>query len=268
MADGKLKAIETVKSGDYVLSRDPVTKKTEARKVLSTTKRKVDALRVLYLADGTVIHTTDEHPFFVKGTGFVPAKDLNRGDEIETLSGKYVGLKKQVALLKTTYVYNLTVEDFHTYFVSVDRVWVHNTAGTCKEIAAEATFMSKVKYIDGKTFDAVEKNIPSHWKKVRSDDGHGWKWLDKNGIERVRYKLPKKDEADVVWIRERQGAWRWKDEEGYHLDANGRRVLPPGNGGSVQVEGVQVRQSDPNMTETLYNERTHHPAAPRLRGGK
>lgn len=75
------------------------------------------------------IQTTFNHPFYVVGKGFVRAGKLEVGDEILTSEGQKISIEKiEIEVLaEPVYVYNFTVEDFHTYFVSELGVWVHNT---------------------------------------------------------------------------------------------------------------------------------------------
>lgn len=74
------------------------------------------------------IQTTFNHPFYVVGKGFVRAGKLEAGDEILTSEGQKISIEKiEIEVLaEPVYVYNFTVEDFHTYFVSELGVWVHN----------------------------------------------------------------------------------------------------------------------------------------------
>ena len=56
-----------------------------------------------------------------------------------------------------------------------------------------------------------------------SDNSKGWKWIDENGIERLRFQRPKKGE--VKWLCEKNGYFRWKNELGEFLDELGNVVL-------------------------------------------
>ncbi|WP_093293075.1 polymorphic toxin-type HINT domain-containing protein [Thermoactinomyces sp. DSM 45892] len=78
---------------------------------------------------GEVIQTTDEHPFWVIGEGWVPAKDLRKGDLFETDKGKKLAVDKIVKKKQKATVYNFKVKDFHTYYVSNLKVLTHNTCG-------------------------------------------------------------------------------------------------------------------------------------------
>lgn len=82
-----------------------------------------------------------EHPFFVEGQGFVPAGQLALGNAIVTRAGPNLIVKAvQTQSRAEGYtVYNLVVEDDHTYFVGKHSggVWVHNA--NCNAIAARIT---------------------------------------------------------------------------------------------------------------------------------
>ena len=77
------------------------------------------------------ITATREHPFYVKGKGFVPAGALAIGNSIVTRAGPTLVVKSiEWKRRPEGYsVYNFVVEDLHTYFVgnSNGGVWVHNT---------------------------------------------------------------------------------------------------------------------------------------------
>jgi hypothetical protein len=78
---------------------------------------------------GTIIDVTSDHPFFVKGK-WVATKNLNIGDSMELYSGKNATLEKVSFTVGKFAVYNFTVEDFHTYYVSGENILVHN-GGPC-----------------------------------------------------------------------------------------------------------------------------------------
>ncbi len=95
-------------------------------------------------ADGSVetIDTTDSHPFYVQGQGWVSADDLTAGETLSTPDGQTATVvgTTTVAEPQGVLVYNFTVADDHTYFVEgfgsngttgsaaapLDAVWVHN----------------------------------------------------------------------------------------------------------------------------------------------
>ena len=88
--------------------------------------RENDELLHIETSRGAVDATTS-HPFYVVGRGWVAAGDLVVGDSIQAISGDagiVTGLKLE-KLNQPIPVYNLDVEDFHSYFVG-SGVLVHN----------------------------------------------------------------------------------------------------------------------------------------------
>lgn len=126
MADGKKKAIEKIKLGDYVFSRDEKSGAVSPKKVLYLSIRETSRIWTLVFKNRHKVETTSEHPFYVHGKGFIAAKDLRVGDEIVTSVGNTLKLTATRNKLRSTKVYNITVADFHTYFVGNAGVWVHN----------------------------------------------------------------------------------------------------------------------------------------------
>src|SRR5690606_25031967 len=82
----------------------------------------------IYVGDEE-IETTPTHTFWVIGKGWVAAGDIEAGDKVYLYSGE----GKEVKEVKFEYldtpikVYNFEVEDWHTYFVSEQDVFVHNS---------------------------------------------------------------------------------------------------------------------------------------------
>jgi len=130
--------IENVKVGDWVETRDQNNPGAplERKQVTAVFVHTVYSLRVLTIrgADGKdeVIKTTDSHPFYVEGIGWVAAGDLKAGFRLEDADGN------SATVIATTseshpegvLVYNFTVDEDHTYFVlnaGDDPIWVHNT---------------------------------------------------------------------------------------------------------------------------------------------
>lgn len=81
--------------------------------------------------ESAIIDTTTTHPFYVVGKGFVAAADIQKGDKIYALDGSLVEVKdvEIEKLEEEISVYNLEVEENHTYFVGEEAVLVHNSCG-------------------------------------------------------------------------------------------------------------------------------------------
>lgn len=78
--------------------------------------------------NGTVVDTTENHPFYVEGKGWCAAAELETGDVLRTEDGEQETVKSVLTenLDKAVKVYNLEIEGSHTYYVSADSVLVHN----------------------------------------------------------------------------------------------------------------------------------------------
>jgi hypothetical protein len=117
MADGSSKAIEEVKAGDKVLSKDEVSGKIVAKEVVNTKVRTAPSTLVIEVAGGTRVETTPEHPFYVEGTGWTPAGRLAIGNAIVTRAGPSLKIVRIETKEKPATVYNFEVEGTHSYFV-------------------------------------------------------------------------------------------------------------------------------------------------------
>ena len=148
MADGTTKRICEVQVGDQVLSRDPATGKDEAKTVTFTIERHAPSVVDVTLHDARTgkaetLTCTPEHPLFVQGQGWVEAGSVGIGTSIVSRAGPALEVTdltweknkaEELAAgaagssLGGYTVYNLTVEDDHTFFVGAagGGTWVHN----------------------------------------------------------------------------------------------------------------------------------------------
>ena len=71
----------------------------------------------------------------MEGHGWTNASDLKVGDKVRQEDGTAgtVEKAKHAALDTSVTVYNFEVEDFHTYYVSEQKVLVHNTCAATKK---------------------------------------------------------------------------------------------------------------------------------------
>ena len=78
--------------------------------------------------NGEEIVTTDNHPFYVQGRGFIEAGKLLVGDKLISVNGEDLIIEEFFIeeTVEPVDVYNFQVEDYHTYFVGENEVWVHN----------------------------------------------------------------------------------------------------------------------------------------------
>lgn len=120
--DGR-QAIETLKPGDLVMSRDPHRGGLVYRVVTDTTVREPSPMVEVVAGDET-IRATVGHPFWVVGQGWRMAQQLAEGDVLSTLRG-YVTVTA-VNEYENAQAYNLVVEGAANYYVGEQGVLVHD----------------------------------------------------------------------------------------------------------------------------------------------
>ncbi|WGU94451.1 polymorphic toxin-type HINT domain-containing protein [Paenibacillus dendritiformis] len=128
MTDEGEKPIEEIEVGDKVLAKDDETGEMAYKEVEWLFQRDVEETYNITVG-GEVITTTDEHPFWIVGTGWVESKDLVVGDVVTTSGGNELAIEKIEIKKEYKTVYNFKVKDFHTYFVSNLGIWTHNKCG-------------------------------------------------------------------------------------------------------------------------------------------
>ncbi len=136
-----LKRIDAIEQGDYVWSENTETGERELKKVLSVSVTETNVLVHVTTEKGTVINTTQNHPFYVEGKGWCAAAELESGDALRTQDGEteiVEGVQIE-QLEETVKVYNLEIEDSHTYYVSADEVLVHNECNIDADKIKEAS---------------------------------------------------------------------------------------------------------------------------------
>ena len=119
------KNIEDIEVGDYVYSYNLETNKKELKKVLETfihQKNEIYTLKV----NNQLIHTTEEHPFYVINKGWVNTKKLNFNDKLLSIKKGPTNIQNISKRNNKTYVYNIEVEDNHNYLITKEEILVHN----------------------------------------------------------------------------------------------------------------------------------------------
>ena len=125
-ADGS-KPIEEIQIGDEVYSEDEITGEVAVKKVTQTFVNETEKLVNIHV-NGETISATPSHPFYVFKFGWTLAGSLKAGDVLVLSNGEYVTVEwvQHEILEAPVKVYNFEVEDFHTYFVGIRRILVHN----------------------------------------------------------------------------------------------------------------------------------------------
>ena len=125
--------IEKIAVGDSVYAENPATGEIGIKKVSATFIKETNTLYHIFTEDEEIV-TTNEHPFWVSGIGWVAACDLCPGDNLFVHDKKMVSVTNvfvEILDIPVT-VYNFEVEDWHTYFVGADKILVHNKCSLTK----------------------------------------------------------------------------------------------------------------------------------------
>jgi hypothetical protein len=80
----------------------------------------------LRIDNGELIETTPQHRFAVAGQGFLAVDQLLPGIQLMTHSTSILSILEKEINQTPTVVYNLSVENFRTYYVGKAGIWVHN----------------------------------------------------------------------------------------------------------------------------------------------
>jgi Pretoxin HINT domain len=111
-----------------VLARDDEGDAVDWKPVLRTFARPTPSLvrLVIDVADDA-LELTPDHRLFVVGRGWTTAQSIVPGvDALVDHEGNPRPVRAAESLAADTTVYNLEVEDFHTYFVGRGQLWAHN----------------------------------------------------------------------------------------------------------------------------------------------
>jgi hypothetical protein len=147
-ADGKSKPIKDLKVGDDVKTGDPTTGQPSGSHKITATMINHDSNLldvVITAADGhhNVLHTTTEHPFWdATAHVWVDAAALTPGHMLVTAINQTVAVSGIFRLPSPAKdMYNLTVQDLHTYYVlaGATPVLVHNCAAPSIRISPAAS---------------------------------------------------------------------------------------------------------------------------------
>lgn len=125
LADGSYKNIEDVIIGEKVLTYNESTETLEPGIVGDLKTHTVLSTIKIETVEGVTIHTTPEHPFYVRDLGWVEAGYLVAGHELKKDDTTRVSISKVEKIDTETKVYNLlSVSDNHNFFAN--NILVHN----------------------------------------------------------------------------------------------------------------------------------------------
>ncbi|HGH0151539.1 TPA: HINT domain-containing protein [Neisseria meningitidis] len=175
-ADG-YKAIAHIQAGDRVLSKDEASGKTGYKPVTTRYGNPYRETVYIKVSDGIgkiqTLVSNKIHPFYSQGK-WIQAGRLKKGDTLLSESGAKQTVQNITLKQQPLKAYNLTVADWHTYFVKgnqaeTEGVWVHNSCppkrtgssknekhgdGGRSQISAE----SKIAELTNKIIPGMSKN--------------------------------------------------------------------------------------------------------------
>jgi hypothetical protein len=126
-------AVEKIRVGDEVLSRNQESGALEYKKVRKLAAPHLDKLLQLRITGETRgVMATPDHPFFVQRTGrskgdWLAMSQLKIGDAILTRRGTWSKITFIATVPKRQIVYNFEVEDNHNYFIGATGLLAHNS---------------------------------------------------------------------------------------------------------------------------------------------
>ncbi|MCU7556149.1 polymorphic toxin-type HINT domain-containing protein [Macrococcus capreoli] len=208
-----LKPIEVIQTGDEVLSRCMETGYVSYKPVTEVFTHQTDVITKVTLSNGEVIESTPHHLYFTTNRGFIVAEELLHGDTLLT-EQQLVEVNNVETKDINTDVYNIEVEDYHTYFVGQNSVLVHND---CTDAEMKFDYGALLRSYIG---DPPEWMIRPHAHHIIYKRGFGLEQrrLSKRGQEILRhYGIdPIKGPENLVWA---------PNIKGLHTAENLRKIV-------------------------------------------
>jgi len=151
--------IERIRAGDKVISTNIETDETAEKNVVETYIRESGSLVHVWV-DGSETLVTPEHPYWVQSKGWVIARELAAGDQLRKSCGKLVTVQEieLEELEKPVTVYNLQVEDFHTYYAGSVCVLVHNANNTYNRPSGHRKGVREESWENAKSSDGIVRD--------------------------------------------------------------------------------------------------------------
>ena len=161
--------IEEIEVGDKVLSEDETTGEVAVKTVTETYINETDEL-IHIGVNGETISATPTHPFYVDKLGWTLARSLRAGDVLVLSNGELVTVEwvQHEILESPIKVYNFEVEEFHTYFVGENGIFVHNGCGKWEEVN-----------------ESMSENSRTYQEKITGKSGKAWV---QNGVKFDGYR--------------------------------------------------------------------------------
>ncbi|KQS92069.1 polymorphic toxin-type HINT domain-containing protein [Chryseobacterium sp. Leaf394] len=131
-----IKNIEDIQIGDMVWAYDEDTGSVTLQPVIDLMVNESDHTINIY-TEAEIIETTAIHPFYTE-EGWQDASELEKGDLILTKEDQKIEIKKIEFNYEPKKVFNFEVAHFHTYFVGLLALLVHNTGRCLSQMMLES----------------------------------------------------------------------------------------------------------------------------------
>ena len=126
LTESGMKNIEEIKVGEKVYAINIDTNQRELKEVTNVIENNSKEIYELTI-EGEIVKATPKHKFYIIDKGWTMACELEEGDIIASKEENITINKiKLVTYDEPIKVYNLTVDDFHTYLITEYEVLVHN----------------------------------------------------------------------------------------------------------------------------------------------
>lgn len=153
--------IEDIQIGDEVWAWNETSEELELKPVIDLMQRESDHTITIFTED-EIIETTAEHPFLANGA-WKNAADLITGDKISTKDKNVVEIKNTQFNYTSKKVFNFEVGDWHTYFVGILEILVHNNSQKClTALMRELVEFTSKKYNIGNVVILLDKKGMKH----------------------------------------------------------------------------------------------------------
>ncbi|MFF4157442.1 polymorphic toxin-type HINT domain-containing protein [Streptomyces sp. NPDC001678] len=142
MADGSHRPIRSLRVGDVVLATDPETGERRAEPVTAAFKHDTERLVDISFTGGSSLTSTAGHRVYTVEHGWTLVSELRTGDRLRGPDGALHAVSdlRDRSGLAPELVFDLTVDQFHTFYVSTEGarpqdVLVHNCLNLSDETA-------------------------------------------------------------------------------------------------------------------------------------
>ena len=205
-ADG-YKAIARIRAGDRVFAKDEASGKTGYKPVTAQYGNPYQETVYIEVSDGIgnsqTLISNRIHPFYSDGK-WIKAEDLKAGSRLFAENGAEPTVQSVTVKQEPLQAYNLTVADWHTYFVKgnqaeTEGVWVHNDCSSRKTPSTpvyknDSEAYAAAKELGYRKIKERTKNNAAIFKKGKSyisrdvDSHNGGVWKEASSPKKLNRK--------------------------------------------------------------------------------